>query len=131
MAVRWMLGTPDNTRRSVMRGYQPTALLLRGRLFRDKWGARRKGAARNVMAYQLAVNVTTLSLRRLYDGAKTMCPSACAIAGPAATYRTGAAAVQRMSMVLAPPSVATRRSPARIPACASCAADSCRTALSP
>src|SRR5580692_698954 len=81
--------------------------------------------------HMLAINVRALSVWRLYDGAKTMCPSACAMAGPAATYRMVHVAVQRMSMVLAPPSVAMSRSPARIPACASCAADSRRMALSP
>jgi hypothetical protein len=47
-------------------------------------------------------------------GAKTIRPSPCAMAGPAATYRTEHVAAQRTSMVFAPPSVATRRSPARM-----------------
>src|SRR5580704_8846450 len=77
-------------------------------------------------------NVTgPLKLVCLHDDTDTMCPSACAMPGPAATYRTVHVAAQRASMVLAPPSVATSRSPARIPARASSAADSCKMALSP
>src|ERR1700722_16468787 len=64
------------------------------------------------------------------DDEKTIWPSAWAIAGPAATYLTAHVAAQRTSMVFAPPSVATRRSPARMPARASPAAGSCIAAAS-
>ena len=45
-----------------------------------------------------------------------MCPSAWAMAGPTAMYRTVQELAQRTTMVWALPSVATSRSPGRTPA---------------